>query len=228
MSVKTAVTQHSVQGDIKVAVMENIAFGINGNRSSSTLSDILNPSNNYSYNIDRSNNFLGTELGYFNHFRHFYFDCFGGWGKGDSEYYEYIDYRGSSTLNSNFEQFSFQVDIARKDIFITQKRAFWIYYAYGLSAIYDYNIVDVNWQISPSSYESKKHFISENFGMNFFYRVGGEKIQVEVVAGFRYPRYYEKYRNITLYSEETGHFSIGFSFNISDFFKKMNKAVSPK
>ncbi len=223
MSVKAAVTPHSVQGDIKVAAMENIAFGINGNYSSKMISDLFSSEQNYNGNLDRSNNFLGTELGYFNHFRNIYFDGFGGWGKGRSKYYDNIDYSGSSTLNSNFEQFSFQLDVAKKNIYITKRNALWIYYAYGLSAYYEYNIVDVDWQISPSTYESKKHFIGENFGLNFFYRVGVQKVQVELAAGFRYPKSDVEYRNISLYSEENVHFSLGFSFLIEALIKKKSK-----
>ncbi len=222
ISVKTAFSPYSVQGDIKAAAMENIAVGINGNITTDMLLS-AGSSNSDSYNSDTQNYFGGAQIGYFNHFRNIYFDGFGGWGKGRSKYYDNIDYSGSSTLNSNFEQFSFQLDVAKKNIYITKRNALWIYYAYGLSAYYEYNIVDVDWQISPSTYESKKHFIGENFGLNFFYRVGVQKVQVELAAGFRYPKSDVEYRNISLYSEENVHFSLGFSFLIEALIKKKSK-----
>jgi hypothetical protein len=206
----------TVQGDLKFAMMDNIAVGISGNAS------IKRDDNSNSYYGDgshyRKNQFAGGEVGYFNQYKNFHFDFFGGWGKGYSETRYSID--NVNYLHSDSEQFSGQCDFALKNTRITKKGR-WFNNAVGFSLIYNYNKIDNSWNNKDRVGRIfTEHFVDTRAGGNFFYRFGGQKFQIEFCDGISFPTNSENYGNSDMFQPETALFTVNFIFNISSLYQK--------
>jgi hypothetical protein len=209
----------SVQGDLKYAVMENIAVGINGNVSHK-LGENYNLGGDYE---TRKNQFGGGEIGYFNHYKHLYFDIFGGYGKGYSKTTENLDYAYgyiNNVLHSDLEQFDIQCDAAFK--FLSPSRSGRTRYnAFGITLKYEYNKIDNSW---TDSYQSSgiftEHYVHERIGANIFFRTGGRKFQFEVCNGFITETGSQGIGSSGMFEPGYGIVSVNLIYNLSTLYQK--------
>ena len=216
---KGCIGPSKVQGDLSVAVMPNIAVGVNGSYS---LQD--NNLDIFSDVEDRKHDFTVLNVGFFDHHKKFYYEIFGGYGTGRSKSVV-SEYSSTSDLNSTYKQFDLQTDLAFKFTKIT-KTGHWVYKTVGYSFIYTYNEVDNLWFDIDKIKMNREHLNPKTVGNYFFYRVGGQYLQGELNVGLVLPLDSNSeaagynYGNSGMFTVGLVHLSVGFSYDISHLFQR--------